>query len=93
MSVPSRVVTNHELATVMETSNEWIIERTGIEERRWVVEGETGATDIASPHARRLIRDRHLLHQHDQEPRRRHPPHRVPASRGRAELKSGDCVA
>jgi 3-oxoacyl-[acyl-carrier-protein] synthase-3 len=44
MSVPSRVVTNHELATMMETSNEWIIERTGIEERRWVTEGETGAT-------------------------------------------------
>ncbi|HMG57671.1 MAG TPA: beta-ketoacyl-ACP synthase III [Kofleriaceae bacterium] len=44
MSVPSRVVTNHELATRMETSNEWIIERTGIEERRWVTEGETGAT-------------------------------------------------
>jgi 3-oxoacyl-[acyl-carrier-protein] synthase III len=42
MSVPSRVVTNHELATMMETSNEWIIERTGIEERRWVSEGETG---------------------------------------------------
>src|ERR1043165_6625464 len=44
MSVPSRVVTNHELATMMETSNEWIIERTGIEERRWVSEGETGTT-------------------------------------------------
>ncbi|HEX7843677.1 MAG TPA: beta-ketoacyl-ACP synthase III [Kofleriaceae bacterium] len=44
MSVPSRVVTNHELAMRMETSNDWIIERTGIEERRWVVEGETGAT-------------------------------------------------
>jgi 3-oxoacyl-[acyl-carrier-protein] synthase-3 len=44
MSVPSRVVSNHELATLMETSNEWIIERTGIEQRRWVVEGETGAT-------------------------------------------------
>ena len=43
MSVPSRVVTNHELASKMETSNEWIIERTGIEERRWVSEGETGA--------------------------------------------------
>jgi hypothetical protein len=28
----------------METSNEWIIERTGIEARRWVVEGETGET-------------------------------------------------
>jgi 3-oxoacyl-[acyl-carrier-protein] synthase-3 len=44
MSVPSRVVTNHELATMMETSNEWIIERTGIEERRWVADGETGTT-------------------------------------------------
>jgi 3-oxoacyl-[acyl-carrier-protein] synthase-3 len=43
MSVPSRIVTNHELATMMETSNEWIIERTGIEQRRWVSEGETGA--------------------------------------------------
>src|SRR5215813_11832651 len=42
MSVPSRVVTNHELATLMETSNDWIIERTGIEERRWV-NSETGA--------------------------------------------------
>src|SRR5215470_3372304 len=44
MSVPSRVVTNHELAARMETSNDWIIERTGIEERRWVSEGETGTT-------------------------------------------------
>ncbi|HEX8110828.1 MAG TPA: beta-ketoacyl-ACP synthase III [Kofleriaceae bacterium] len=44
MSVPPRVVTNHDLARMMETSNEWIIERTGIEERRWVSEGETGAT-------------------------------------------------
>ena len=44
MSVPPRVVTNFELATKMETSNEWIIERTGIEQRRWVREGETGTT-------------------------------------------------
>jgi 3-oxoacyl-[acyl-carrier-protein] synthase-3 len=44
MSVPSRVVTNHDLATQMETSHDWIVERTGIEERRWVSEGETGAS-------------------------------------------------
>jgi len=44
MSVPKRVVTNHELATMMETSNEWIIERTGIEQRHWVSDGETGAS-------------------------------------------------
>src|ERR1700761_7934018 len=43
MNVPSRVVTNHELASKMETSHEWIVERTGIEERRWVEEGQTGA--------------------------------------------------
>lgn len=43
MSVPSRVVTNHELATKMETSHEWIVERTGIEQRRWVEPGGSGA--------------------------------------------------
>jgi len=43
MNVPARVVTNHELATKMETSHEWIVERTGIEERRWVTD-ETGAS-------------------------------------------------
>ena len=44
MSVPKRIVTNDELATMMETSNEWIIERTGIQQRHWVSEGETGAS-------------------------------------------------
>jgi 3-oxoacyl-[acyl-carrier-protein] synthase III len=53
MSVPSRVVTNNELATLMETSNDWIIERTGIEERRWV-NGETGA-QLASAASREAI--------------------------------------
>ena len=33
MAVPSRVVTNHDLSKLMETSNEWIIERTGMEDR------------------------------------------------------------
>jgi 3-oxoacyl-[acyl-carrier-protein] synthase III len=54
MAVPSRVVTNHELATKMETSHEWIIERTGIEERRWVSPGETGA-DLATQASREAI--------------------------------------
>ena len=53
MNAASRVVTNDELALKMETSHEWIVERTGIEQRRWVVEGETGATmaTIASKEA------------------------------------------
>ncbi len=44
MAVPERVVTNDDLAKLMETSNEWIIERTGIEQRRWVSPGEDGAS-------------------------------------------------
>src|SRR6187401_2739356 len=40
--VPPRVVTNHDLAKVMETSHEWIVERSGIEERRWIDENDTG---------------------------------------------------
>jgi 3-oxoacyl-[acyl-carrier-protein] synthase-3 len=41
--VPERVVTNDELSTLMDTSDAWIRERTGIEERRWVAPGTTGA--------------------------------------------------
>jgi 3-oxoacyl-[acyl-carrier-protein] synthase-3 len=45
-SVPDRVVTNEELSRMMDTSDEWIRTRTGIQERRWIREGETGA-DLA----------------------------------------------
>jgi 3-oxoacyl-[acyl-carrier-protein] synthase-3 len=41
--VPPQVVTNHDLEQMMDTNNKWIIERTGIEERRWVEPGESGA--------------------------------------------------
>jgi len=42
-AVPDRVVTNDDLSRLMDTSDEWIRTRTGIQERRWVREGETGA--------------------------------------------------
>jgi 3-oxoacyl-[acyl-carrier-protein] synthase III len=41
--VPANVVTNHDLATMMDTTHDWIVERTGIVERRWVLPGEGGA--------------------------------------------------
>ena len=44
--LPDRVVTNDDLAQIIDTSSEWIIQRTGIEERRWV-EGDVGAADLA----------------------------------------------
>jgi 3-oxoacyl-[acyl-carrier-protein] synthase-3 len=45
-AVPDRIVTNDDLSRYMDTSDEWIRTRTGIRERRWVREGETGA-DLA----------------------------------------------
>jgi len=44
--VPDRVVTNAELTKYMETSDEWIQQRTGIRERRWASDG-VGASDLA----------------------------------------------
>jgi len=44
MAVPKKVVTNNDLAKMMETTHEWIVERTGIEQRHWVEPGETGAS-------------------------------------------------
>jgi 3-oxoacyl-[acyl-carrier-protein] synthase-3 len=41
--VPERVVTNEDLVRLMDTSDEWIVERTGVRERRWVEEGMSGA--------------------------------------------------
>jgi 3-oxoacyl-[acyl-carrier-protein] synthase-3 len=43
-AVPSRVVTNDDLAKLMDTSDEWIVQRSGIRTRYWVSPGETGAT-------------------------------------------------
>jgi 3-oxoacyl-[acyl-carrier-protein] synthase-3 len=42
-AVPDRVVSNDDLSRLMDTSDEWIRTRTGIQERRWVREGETNA--------------------------------------------------
>jgi 3-oxoacyl-[acyl-carrier-protein] synthase-3 len=43
VALPDRIVTNNELSRSMDTSDEWIRTRTGIQERRWVTPGETGA--------------------------------------------------
>lgn len=40
---PSRVMTNDDFARYLDTSNEWIVERTGIRERRIATDGETTA--------------------------------------------------
>jgi 3-oxoacyl-[acyl-carrier-protein] synthase-3 len=52
--VPTRCVTNDDLAELMETSDEWIVQRTGIRTRYWVSEGDTGAT-LARDASRRAL--------------------------------------
>ncbi|MCF6184117.1 MAG: 3-oxoacyl-ACP synthase, partial [Bacteroidales bacterium] len=42
--VPENVVTNHDLEKLMDTSDEWIQERTGIQERRFYTPPEKGST-------------------------------------------------
>jgi 3-oxoacyl-[acyl-carrier-protein] synthase-3 len=54
--VPARVLTNDELAQYVDTSDEWIVERTGIRERRMASEDEA-LTDIALPAARAALED------------------------------------
>ena len=54
--LPPRVVSNDELAEMMETSNEWIVERTGIRTRHWI-DRECGASDLAVPASRQALAD------------------------------------
>ena len=57
--VPERVLTNAELAQSLDTSDEWIITRTGIRERRIGAPGETTST-MGAEAVRRLMADRQL---------------------------------
>lgn len=47
-AVPERVLTNDELSQMVETSDEWIRERTGIRTRHLVERGRQAASDLAS---------------------------------------------
>ncbi len=54
--VPERVVTNHDLAKLMDTSDEWVRQRSGIVERRFVADDET-PTDLALHASLRALAD------------------------------------
>jgi 3-oxoacyl-[acyl-carrier-protein] synthase III len=56
VAVPPRVVSNERLAKVLETSDEWIVARSGIRERRFVEKG-VGASDLGAEAARAAIAD------------------------------------
>ena len=52
--LPEKILTNADLERMVDTSNEWIISRTGIESRHVAAEGET-TTDLAEHAARRAM--------------------------------------
>jgi 3-oxoacyl-[acyl-carrier-protein] synthase-3 len=53
--VPSKVVTNDDLAKLMPTSDEWIQQRSGIKERRFIEHDGVGASDLAVPAAKMAV--------------------------------------
>jgi 3-oxoacyl-[acyl-carrier-protein] synthase-3 len=46
--LPSRIVTNQEMSTMVDTSDDWIVERSGIRQRHFAAEGETCAMMAAA---------------------------------------------
>jgi 3-oxoacyl-[acyl-carrier-protein] synthase-3 len=57
--VPERILTNDELSRLVDTTDEWIVERTGIRERR-IAAKEEALTDIARPAALAALADAHV---------------------------------
>ncbi|MFP4845544.1 3-oxoacyl-ACP synthase III family protein [Winogradskyella sp. PE311] len=56
--VPENVVTNNDLSKLMDTNDEWITERTGIKERRWVEKGSGDTTATMGVKAAKIAIER-----------------------------------
>ncbi len=56
VSLPSRVLTNLQLEKMVDTSDEWILDRTGIKERR-IAEPETATSDLCCDAVRKACAD------------------------------------
>ena len=52
--LPDNIVTNQDLAKKIDTSNEWIIERTGIEQRRHIKKGDGNTTSSMGAEAAKI---------------------------------------
>lgn len=50
--VPEAIITNQYLSTIMDTTDEWIIERTGIKERRWIDPAKDTVANMAAKASR-----------------------------------------
>lgn len=58
--VPDTVITNQYLSTIIDTTNEWIVERTGIEERRWMNPAQDTVANMAAKATRMALQRANL---------------------------------
>lgn len=58
--VPDTVITNQYLSSIMDTNNEWIVERTGIEERRWINPDQDTVANMAAKATRMALKRANL---------------------------------
>ncbi len=63
--VPDNVVTNADLSKMMDTNDDWIQERTGIKERRWIPEGSDDSSAVMGAKAARIAIERSGLTKDD----------------------------
>ena len=63
--VPENIVTNSDLEKLMDTSSEWIIERTGVEQRRHAVKGDGNGTASMGVKASKIALERANLNAQD----------------------------
>lgn len=57
--VPEKILTNHDLSQMVDTSDEWIVERTGISERR-IGREDISTSDLGTEAAKRALKDANL---------------------------------
>ena len=58
--VPDNVVSNDDLSKIIDTSDEWIRERTGIEQRRWVNDKKLTTSMMGTYAAKKSIKDANI---------------------------------
>lgn len=58
--VPETVITNQYLSTIMDTTDEWIVERTGINERRWIDATKDTVANMAAKATRMALKRANL---------------------------------
>ena len=65
MYVPENVVTNEDLTRIMDTTDEWIVERTGISQRRHIAKGDGNSTAIMGVKAAKIALERAAIDKND----------------------------